>query len=123
MNNLRLLLISILVLLGASALAQKNGVIMGSVKALNTGKVLKGASITADGIEVNTVSDQEGNYKLTLPVGIYTLRANFIGYQNVEKYNIVLTTGNAQIINFELTEISSSLETVVINFNQNKSGW
>ncbi len=121
MNNLRLLLISILVLLGASALAQKNGVIMGSVKALNTGKVLKGASITADGIEVNTVSDQEGNYKLTLPVGIYTLRANFIGYQNVEKYNIVLTTGNAQIINFELTEISSNLETVVINFNQNKS--
>lgn len=121
MNYLKTVLALTILTLNINAFAQKTGAIIGNIKDINTGKSLGGATITVVGMDASAVSDQEGNYKLILPVGTYHLDASFLGYHNLNKYNIVLTTGNAQIINFELTENISKLETVVISVNKNKS--
>src|SRR5690606_10641969 len=118
---LKIILAWALFLTSFNAIAQTNGVIVGNVKDINTKETIPGATIKVEGTDFNTVSDIDGNYKLTIPVGTYNLTANFLGYQSLNKYNIVLTSGNAQIINFELSQSSSNLQEVVINFNQNKS--
>src|SRR5690554_2006930 len=121
MRHHKILLVPVFFFLSFSALAQLNGVIVGNIRDVNTKEFIPGATIVVEGTSFTTVSDIDGNYKLTIPVGTYNLNANFIGYLNLDKYNIVLTSGNAQIINFELSQSPSNLEEVVINFNQNKS--
>src|SRR5690554_111914 len=121
MRHHKILLVPVFFFLSFSALAQLNGVIVGNIRDVNTKEFIPGATIVVEGTSFTTVSDIDGNYKLTIPVGTYNLNANFIGYLNLDKYNIVLTSGNAQIINFELSQSPSSLEEVVINFKQNKS--
>lgn len=121
MKYFKNILFAILIFLSLNTFAQTNGVIVGNVRDINTKETIPGATIKVEGTDFNTVSDLDGNYKLTIPVGTYNLTANFLGYQNLNKYNIVLTSGNAQIVNFELSQSSSSLQEVVINFNQNKS--
>jgi outer membrane receptor for ferrienterochelin and colicin len=101
--------------------AQKNGVIIGTVKDLNTQESLPGVTISIEGTSFNAVTDVNGNFKFTLPVGTYNISSSYIGYQPLTKYNIVLTTGNAQIVNFELMESAVSLSTVVVEFNKNKT--
>jgi outer membrane receptor for ferrienterochelin and colicin len=121
MKYLQILLFSAFYLISFNTIAQTNGVIVGNIRDINTKETIPGATINVEGTDFNTVSDIDGNYKLTIPVGTYNLTANFLGYQSLNKYNIVLTSGNAQIVNFELSQSSSNLQEVVINFNQNKS--
>jgi len=121
MNYLKIILISLFALFNLSVSAQRNGVIVGNVRDVNTKESIPGATIVVEGTEYSTVSDIDGSYKLSIPVGAYNLKASFLGYQNLDKFNIVLTTGNAQIVNFELVASSSNLQEVVVTFNQNKS--
>jgi outer membrane receptor for ferrienterochelin and colicin len=101
--------------------AQKNGVIIGTVKDLNTKESLPGVAVSIEGTSFNAVTDVNGSFKFTIPVGTYNISSSYIGYQPLSKYNIVVTTGNAQIVNFELMESAVSLSTVVVEFNKNKT--
>lgn len=121
MKNLKFFLILPIILISSNLLAQKSGTIIGSVRDANTKETLYGASIVVEGMEVTAVTDQDGNFKLSLPIGTYNLGAYYVGYQALYKHNVVLTTGNAQIINFELSESSSTLDEVLIDFDRNKS--
>ena len=120
MNYVRIIFIVTIVLSSSNLLAQKNGVIIGTVTDLYTLEALPGVTIKIEGTTNATVTDSLGNYKLTLPVGTYNLNASSVGHVPLAKYNIVLTTGNSQIVNFELIPDASSLDEVVINFDQNK---
>ena len=104
-----------------SAKSQNNGVILGKVKDKNTQETIIGATIVADGSTTGTASDVEGNFKLVLPVGTYRLKASYLGYNSLYKENIVVTSGNAQIINFEMETSSKTLSQVEITFERGKS--
>jgi hypothetical protein len=104
-----------------SADAQTSGVILGNIKDRNTQETIIGATILIDGTTNGVTSDIEGNYKLTVPVGTYRLKVSFIGYTSVIKENIVVTSGNAQIINFEMEPVSSQLSEVEVTFDKGKS--
>ncbi|MEO6844304.1 MAG: carboxypeptidase-like regulatory domain-containing protein [Ginsengibacter sp.] len=121
MNYVKIVFTVIILLSSLNILAQKNGVIIGTVTDLYTLGALQGVTIKIDGATNATVTDSLGNYKLTIPVGTYNLNASSIGYKPLLKYNIVLTTGNSQIVNFEMIPDVSSLDEVVINLNQNKT--
>jgi hypothetical protein len=108
-------------LLGLSLFSQTQGTILGNIKDKNTQETIIGATIFIEGTTQGVSSDVEGNYKLTVPVGTYRLKASFIGYTSILKENIVVTSGNAQIINFELESDSKKLETVDITFDKGKS--
>jgi hypothetical protein len=95
----------------------QNGLITGQVKDKNTQEPLIGVSIVLEGTNpiIGTISDVTGNYKITAPTGSYALSATFVGYKVLKKFNIVLTSGNASLINFELEEELTTLNEVVID--------
>lgn len=101
--------------------AQITGVIRGNVKDKNTQETIIGAIISLDGTTNGTTTDIDGNFKLNVPVGTYNLQASFLGYTTLIKYNIAVTSGNAQTVNFELESVSSELSEVTVTFDKGKS--
>ena len=60
------------------------------------------------------VSDMDGNYVLTLPVGEHTIAFGSIGYQTgLEK--VILQAGEERVLNVALTEAAVQLDMVVIS--------
>lgn len=100
---------------------QVNGTIRGNVKDKNTQETIVGAIVSIAGTTNGTTTDIEGDYKLSLPVGTYQLNVSMLGYITLFKYNISLTSGNDQIVNFELERTSSELGEVTVVFDKGKS--
>jgi outer membrane receptor for ferrienterochelin and colicin len=101
--------------------AQVTGVIRGNVKDKNTQETIVGANIIIDGTTNGTSTDIDGNFKIELPVGTYNLRATNLGYTTLIKENIVLNSGNDQIVNFELESSSTQLSQVTVTFDKGRS--
>lgn len=101
--------------------AQNNGTILGIVKDKRTQEALVGVTVQAENTTLGTTTDIDGKFKLTLPVGSYNLKASFVGYKADSKFNVVLTSGNAQQINFELQEEALQLEEAKVVFNRSIS--
>lgn len=111
----------VLSLLSLQGFSQITGVIRGSVKDKNTQEAIVGAVIAIDGTGNGATSDIEGNYKINLPVGTHNLKASYLGYTSLIKYNISVSSGNAQTVNFELETVSSELSEVTVSFDKGKS--
>lgn len=78
------------------------GKITGSVLDANTGSSLPGANIVLVGTSIGTATDLDGNYTITsVPMGTYTVRVTFIGYQTAEQ-DILLRMNENLTLNFEL---------------------
>lgn len=101
--------------------AQFSGTIRGSVKNKNTQEAIVGAVVSVDGTINGTTTDTEGNYRISLPVGTYNLKASILGYITLIKYNISLTSGNDQTVNFELETAPSQLGEIMVTFDKGKS--
>jgi hypothetical protein len=107
-------------LLSFSLFAQKMGFIQGTVRDRATQELLIGVSLSVEGTNplIGATSDENGNFQLKVPVGSYNVKATYIGYKPETKFNIAVTTGNAQIYNFELSEETAQLNEVVIKENR-----
>lgn len=94
----------------------QTAVLTGTVSDVSTRAPLVGVSIVIEGSDpfVGTVSDGEGNFKLTATPGSYTIKASYIGYQDLRKFNVVLTSGNATVMNLEMVEVSTTLGEVEV---------
>ena len=104
-----------------TAYSQTTGIIRGNVKDNNTQETIIGASISIDGTNNAVATDVEGNYKLVVPVGTHNVKAQYLGYTTLIKYNIAVSSGNAQIVNFEIEPSSSQLKEVEVVFEKGKS--
>lgn len=95
--------------------SQTTGKIEGTVTDKNTQEQLIGATVSASGPEKKQLqTDENGHFIIELLTGTYTLEVNYDGYVTDRKFNVVLTSGNVQVINFELSENNKNLEEVVI---------
>ena len=101
--------------------AQNTGVIRGNVKDKNIQESIIGAVIVIDGTSIAATTDAEGNYKINAPIGTYNIKTSYIGFETQIKYNISVTTGNAQVVNFEIDPISNSLNEVAVVYEKGKS--
>lgn len=114
--------LAICLFLSATTLfAQRSGNIIGSVTDKNTSENLAGVTITVGGTSIGSVTDSSGNFKLTIPVGTYSITASYLGYQSLTLYNIEISSGNDRILSFELHPESKVLQDVVVNTNKNVS--
>ena len=111
----------LLLLFVSSTFAQITGTIRGSVKDKNTQESIVGATVIVEGTNIGAVTDVNGIYKISLPVGSYNLKASMIGYTTIVEHNISLTSGNAQTVNFELESSSAQLKELTITFDKEKS--
>ncbi|ALL08848.1 TonB-dependent receptor [Pedobacter sp. PACM 27299] len=101
--------------------SQQRGLLTGVVQDMNTGKSLSGATLTVDGLSISTLSDTSGRFRMSVPVGTYKVSASLVGYIAQMKYNIVVGSGNPQVVNFELQSQLNNLNEVNINFSRGKS--
>jgi len=100
----------------------QTGIVRGRVIDKNTQEGIIGANILIEGTATGAATDLDGYYKImNVPVGSFNLVASAIGYNSFTKFNITLTSGNEQIINFEMVENATELNEVVVRFDKSKS--
>ncbi|WP_439481155.1 TonB-dependent receptor [Cyclobacterium plantarum] len=74
---------------GSTNPASENGTISGKVTSFESGEPIIGALVYTSGQEVRSISDESGNYVITLPKGRHTLIfQNFGAYQEQRQINL-----------------------------------
>jgi hypothetical protein len=102
--------------------AQNNGIIQGVARDKNTQELLLDGVVRVIGTNFATKTDENGAYRLEIPTGTYNLTFSLPTYESITKYNIVVNSGNAQIVNFETSEVETEIgEVVVTNSNATKA--
>ncbi len=112
-----LFLIISTVLLNLSVYAQEKYTVSGYVKTAEAGEAQIGASIYVKESTNGTHTNVYGFYSITLPRGVYTLVASYIGTETITK-TIDLTQNTK--LDFELTSISGHLKEVVVKTDRAK---
>jgi len=88
--------------------AQQSREITGNVKDLN-GVGIIGANIIIDGTKNGTITDVNGDFKLSIPKGNITINITYIGYLSQK-----IAIGNRNSINILLSEDTKAISEVVV---------
>ena len=94
--------------------------ISGTVKDTK-GEVIVGATVVAihtpSGTQYGTVVDSKGNFRLVnmRPGGPYTVKAQMLGYQSIEKTGVDLALADNFVLDVTLAEETVGMEAVVIS--------
>ena len=116
---MRIFICFLLLLCSLGTQAQNLSTVAGTVRDRATQEVLPGVSIILEGTDFGTATDAEGRYRLSgVPPGSYNLRASFVGYDPLLRYNIGLSTGNVNTLNLELNTVPQTLGEVTVTANR-----
>src|SRR5574338_365184 len=111
----RIYKILILILFACSFTFSQTGRISGKVIDQQTGEPLIGANVLIVGTSLGAASDVNGEYLITsVSAGNYSVRASYIGYQDVTISDLKVTSGLTTRQNFELQSTGFSTKEVVI---------
>jgi len=115
-----ILITYILALLFVQTLPAQVATITGTVKDRSTQEPLTGVSIILENSSplIGTTTDLDGSFRLNADPGSYAITATFVGYKTQTKFNVLLTSGNVNAINFELEEELSTLSEIVVEGRQ-----
>ena len=81
------------------------GTISGTVTDKDTGNLIEGATVTANGY--STTTNTTGQYTLlNIPVGTYIVEVSATGYQSQSQTNVQVLDGQTTTADFQLTEVS-----------------
>src|SRR5438046_8757785 len=69
--------------------AQQTGTVSGTVVATESGAPLVGASVVVVGTARSVLTNEKGQYRLSVPAGAHSVRARLIGYEAVEQRGVV----------------------------------
>jgi hypothetical protein len=85
--------------------------VSGYVKDSNTGEVLTGATVYVKETKKATSTNQYGFFSISLKPGAYTIVFTYVGYQNIEKFQNLLSNAD---LNIEMSEETKLLDEVVV---------
>lgn len=106
-------------LISLQPLFGQNGMLVGSAKDKETQEALIGATILLEGTSLGAATDVDGNFKITnIPPKTYNITISYIGYEPETRYNVIVTNGNANFLNFELSPAGNAIGEVVISENR-----
>jgi outer membrane receptor for ferrienterochelin and colicin len=99
--------------------AQNTGILAGTVKDKITQEAIIGAAVKLEGADRGASTDVDGRFKIEgiLPKS-YNVTVSYIGYTPQTRYNVVVTTGNANFLNFEIEPDNKALGEVTISENK-----
>lgn len=93
----------------------QTGRISGKVVDKQTGEPLIGANVIVLGTSLGAATNVNGEYIINnVYAGTYSVRASFIGYQDVTVQNIVVNAGLTTRLNFELSSKEIATQEIVI---------
>jgi N-acetylneuraminic acid mutarotase len=100
--------------------AAPSGTLEGTVTDASTGNPISGAQVSVSPLGASTVTDANGHYSLTLPVGTYDVTASAFGYVSQTANGVVVTDGGTTTQDFALqTAPSHSLSGTVSDASNN----
>ena len=105
---------------GQGTVYSQNGILTGYVKDKNTQEVIFGAKVFIENTASATLTDVDGNYKLSIPIGTYNIKVLAASFVGETKYNIVISSGGVQQVNFELVGQVQNLVEVTVKYDKNK---
>lgn len=110
------ILIMIGFFLSTRIFAGTTGKIVGQVVDASTGEPLPGVNILIENTMLGAATDVDGTYMiLNVPPGIYTLRANIIGYRDMVVSNVRVNVDKTTRIDFRLQQTTLQLgETIEV---------
>lgn len=107
--------ILLMILFASSFAFSQSGRISGKVTDKQTGEPLIGANIIIVGTSLGAASDVNGEYLISnVNAGDYSVKASYIGYQDVTVSNLKVTSGLTTRLDFELQPTGFSTAEVVI---------
>jgi outer membrane receptor protein involved in Fe transport len=110
-----LVVLLIAVALPTFVMAQSSGKLLGVATDKQTGEALPGVNVILEGTTTGSATDIDGYYViLNVPVGVYTIRASYIGYKDYVIENVRVSAGISTEINFALDPTTLELEEAVI---------
>ncbi len=113
--KIKLLIVALLLCLPAFMFAQSAGKLVGVVTDKSSGEALPGVNVLIDGTTYGAATDVDGFFViLNIPVGVYDVRANFIGYSDVVITGIRVSASTTTEANFEMDEASVQGQAVVV---------
>ena len=105
----------VLMLIPIIAFAQSSGKIAGVVIDKSTGEPLPGVNVILEGTTLGSSTDIDGYFViLNIPVTLYSVRANYIGYKDVVVENLRVSAGITTEINFQLEPTTLELEEAIV---------
>jgi hypothetical protein len=108
-------LLLILLLIPAVAFTQSSGKLAGVVVDKSTGEPLPGVNVIIEGTALGSSTDIDGYFVvLNVPVGLYDIRANYIGYKDVLVEGIRVSAGITTELNFDLEPTTLELEEAIV---------
>ncbi|NOZ57850.1 MAG: TonB-dependent receptor [Calditrichaeota bacterium] len=91
--------------LSPAAMAGTTGKIAGKVVDAATGDPLPGANVIIEGTQMGAATDENGEYFIiNVPPGLYTLRAQMIGYSPVVQKGVRVSIDLTTTVNFSLQQ-------------------
>lgn len=116
------LVIALSFAISLSLFAQNTGEVQGKVIDRKTQEALIGVTISVEGTQKGTQTDIDGKFSITgIPTGSYNVKATYVGYEPFTKFNVVVTSGNANIITFEMSDATTELAGVEVVVNRSIS--
>jgi len=110
----RLITLLSLVLLPVMIFAQTSGKLSGVVRSAD-GTPLAGANVVLEGTTMGAATDANGQYYiLNVPVGRYSVRADYIGYQTNTLNDIRVSVGLTTNVDFSLAVAAVEGEEVIV---------
>ncbi|MFN8277720.1 MAG: TonB-dependent receptor [Chitinophagales bacterium] len=88
--------------------------VKGKITDEKDGSPMIGVNIKVRGTANGISTDMEGNYQLTVPVGLVVLDATYLGYQQRALDVITIKEGEEKVLNFMMTEIAKTMDIVVV---------
>jgi len=93
--------------------AQQTGTVAGTVIATESGTPLAGASVVIVGTARTVLTNDKGQYRLSVSAGVHTVRARLIGYETAER-RVTVAAGETVTADFKLAATPLSLNEVVV---------
>lgn len=107
-------------LISVLSFAQTKGTLNGTItdKELNN-ETLPFANVTLKGTKINTTTDIDGKYSISLAPGKYVVQFSFIGYEPVEE-SVTIEAGKTTTVDKALAAGGYKLEDVVVKSTVNR---
>ncbi len=113
MGSNRVLPVLAALLVATPLAAQQTGTVAGTVIATESGTPLAGASVVIVGTARTVLTNDKGQYHLSVSAGVHTVRARLIGYDAAEQ-RVTLAAGQSVTADFKLTATPLALNEVVV---------
>jgi hypothetical protein len=95
--------------------AQNTGVVSGQVINQQSKAPVVDATVSLAPGGLGTITDSSGRFRLAgIPANAYTLKITRVGFNDFMRFNVLISSGNEQVLTIELEPGASTLDSVVI---------